>query len=81
MMCGGKVLESLEPATLKDYIWGKGWIEVTIDGMVHVMLFKSMNHVEDLLKFSCISKWCVKYVVTRTELLYKTINVFLIECI
>ncbi|KAI3883378.1 hypothetical protein MKX03_009611 [Papaver bracteatum] len=40
MMCGGKVLESLEPATLKDYIWGKGWIEVTIDVWVQKRLIK-----------------------------------------
>ncbi|KAI3979599.1 hypothetical protein MKX01_013694 [Papaver californicum] len=40
MMCGGKVLESLEPATLMDYIRGKGWIEVTIDVWVQKRLIK-----------------------------------------
>ncbi|KAI3975689.1 hypothetical protein MKX01_023115 [Papaver californicum] len=40
MTCGGKVLESLEPATLMDYIRGKGWIEVTIDLWVQKRLIK-----------------------------------------
>ncbi|MCL7045211.1 hypothetical protein MKW94_020017 [Papaver nudicaule] len=40
MVCGGKVLESLEPATLKDYIWEKGWIEVNIDGWIQKRLIK-----------------------------------------
>ncbi|KAF8411665.1 hypothetical protein HHK36_004223 [Tetracentron sinense] len=41
MKCGGKALESLESVeTFKDHVWGKGWIEVTIDGWVQKRLMK-----------------------------------------
>ncbi|XP_043698218.1 protein TONSOKU [Telopea speciosissima] len=41
MKYGGKILESLDAdENFKDHIWGKGWIEVAIDGWVHKRLMK-----------------------------------------
>uniref|UniRef100_A0A5B6ZRH6 Protein TONSOKU n=1 Tax=Davidia involucrata TaxID=16924 RepID=A0A5B6ZRH6_DAVIN len=41
MKCNGRVLESLEAVdALKDNLWGKGWIEVSIDGWVQKRLMK-----------------------------------------
>ncbi|KAJ4966104.1 hypothetical protein NE237_017953 [Protea cynaroides] len=41
MKYGGKILKSLDAdETFKDLIWGKGWIEVAIDGWVHKRLMK-----------------------------------------
>ncbi|GMP25439.1 hypothetical protein CsSME_00002310 [Camellia sinensis var. sinensis] len=33
MKCGGRALETLEGRALKDHLWGKSWIEVSVDGM------------------------------------------------
>ncbi|OVA01147.1 Leucine-rich repeat [Macleaya cordata] len=63
MMYGGKVVESLEATILRDYIWGKGWIEVTIDGWVQKRLMK--------LYIDCCAKLSE---ATNTKLLKKLYN-------
>ncbi|KAL7230356.1 hypothetical protein ACSBR2_008781 [Camellia fascicularis] len=40
MKCGGRALETLEGRALKDHLWGKSWIEVSVDGWVQKRLMK-----------------------------------------
>ncbi|CAL5323586.1 unnamed protein product [Camellia sinensis] len=40
MKCGGRALQTLEGRALKDHLWGKSWIEVSVDGWVQKRLMK-----------------------------------------